>query len=65
MKLNIKEFLHYIVGGIALLIMWQPLMGFFKNDIYLTSAVWIIWYIIIDQILHFIIKNEKINIIVG
>ena len=64
MKLNIPEFAHYIVGGLLLLAAWVPLMNYFQNDVFLTSTAWLVWYILIDQILHVVLKGEKISIVV-
>lgn len=62
MKLNIPELAHYIVGGAILIASWVPIMSAFPN-VYAASAVWILEYIIVDQILHVVIKHEKINIV--
>ena len=62
MKLNIPEFMHYVIGGIGLIFSWQPIMTITGN-IYYASAAFILWYIIMDQILHVVVKGEKINII--
>lgn len=62
-KINIPELVHYILGGLALLLAWIPIMNFFNGDITKTSIAWLLWYIIIDQLLHVFIKGEKITII--
>ena len=63
MKINKKELLHYIIGAILLILAWIPLMELTGDNIYLTSIAWFLWYITIDQILHVVIKKEKISII--
>lgn len=62
MKVNIPELAHYIVGGIGLILAWLPIMNYF-NNVYIASIVWIGWYIFLDQMLHVLIKHEKIAII--
>lgn len=71
MKLNIPELEHYIVGGLALIVVTPPLMQYFpvqlNNYFSIAFAVfaiaWIIAYIVIDQILHVVIKHEPISIV--
>jgi len=62
-KLNLKELAHYIIGGLILINLWLPTMNFFQNNIWLTGTAWILESIIVDQILHVIIKGEKISIV--
>jgi hypothetical protein len=62
-KINMKELLHYIIGGTILIFSWQPLMILFNNNTTYTGIAWILWYIILDQILHVVIKGEKIAIV--
>lgn len=63
MKLNIPELAHYVVGAVLLLAAWVPLMEYFHNDVTMTAIAWLLWYIAIDQILHVVIKHEKISIV--
>lgn len=62
MKINQRELLHYIVGGFFLLIAWLPLMALTNNNVVLTSILWLIWYIFIDQLAHIIIMGKKQSI---
>lgn len=63
MKINERELIHYLVGGIVLIAAWQPLMDYFQNDVVLTGVAWLLFYIITDQILHVVVKGEKISIV--
>lgn len=65
MKINYPELTHYVVGGAILLAIWVPLMNFFHGNITSTGLAWILSYIVVDQILHVVIKKEHINVVEG
>jgi len=70
-KINIPELEHYVVGGIVLLLATPPLMQIFPvqlNNLLTANyvafaAAWIFLYSVVDQILHVVIKHEKISIV--
>jgi len=75
MKINMPELIHYIIGGLALIISTPFLMQYIPISVttgfgylsqlnfWLFSGAWILWYIIVDQILHKVVKHENISII--
>ena len=62
-KLNMPEFVHYVAGTALLAAAWLPIMDYFNGNVAYSIITWGVWYIIIDQILHVVVKGEKINII--
>lgn len=74
-KINIPELEHYILGGLILIVSTPFIMKFFpltlgenldyfgQINFWLFSAVWILEYIVVDQLLHVVVKHEKIAII--
>lgn len=63
MKLNNKVLAHYLVGTIGLMAGWKILMDIFGEEYLVIVPLWTLWYIVMDQILHVVIKGEKISIV--
>lgn len=53
-----KEILHYVVVYGALLATWVPMMGFFDNNVYLTSIFGFFIFVGADQLAHKYIMGE-------